>query len=446
MGLIENLRAAFSTPESFDSTPAWERDLIDAAYTSPETQTRIEFDYEDVSVNWKKKTSAFEFIDSDGTYVQDNGSTGRRIPMQIFFWGDDHHITADAFEAILNEVGFGQLEHPRYGVIQAVPFGNINRVERLKTGANQTVFQLIFFETTGIVWPLDQDSARDRATSAIDAYNAAAAQQFENQIDLDTPLEKSDFKNKYQTALNTVAAVTGAIAKTNAETNAKFTSIQDSINSSIDILIGDPLTLAFQTKILMQTPARIAGQVRASLEAYGNLAVDIFGKSGTAKANQYDSRNVNSFQNSQLFASGAVAASTVALISNQFTNKNDALLAAETLIEQYEALIEWTDDNYASIGDTINGESTESVLNTGLGDQQLQDAVALTAGLLIQISFTLREERRIILDRDRTMIDLVAEIKDDAPDAYLDEFINDNDLSVEEHLELKRGREIVYYV
>jgi len=71
--------------------------------------------------------------------------------------------------------------------------------------------------------------------------------------------------------------------------------------------------------------------------------------------------------------------------------------------------------------------------------------VALTAGFLVEISFNLKQERRIILTRNRSIIDLVAELYGTVDD-QLDFLISSNDLSGSEILEVPKGREIVYYV
>ena len=62
----------------------WELRLREAAYTSP-SGTRIPFQYENVRSAVTKKTTAFEFPDAPGTYVQDFGAAGSRYPMRVFF-------------------------------------------------------------------------------------------------------------------------------------------------------------------------------------------------------------------------------------------------------------------------------------------------------------------------------------------------------------------------
>ncbi len=70
------------------------------------------------------------------------------------------------------------------------------------------------------------------------------------------------------------------------------------------------------------------------------------------------------------------------------------------------------------------------------------------AGFLVEISFTLAQERTLKLDRHRTPVDLVAELYGTfgVLDERLDFFINSNALVGLDILEVPKGREVVYYV
>jgi hypothetical protein len=84
-------------------------------------------------------------------------------------------------------------------------------------------------------------------------------------------------------------------------------------------------------------------------------------------------------------------------------------------------------------------------IDTGETYQALQQATATATGFLVELSFTLTQERRIVLDEARTIIDLVAELYGSVDD-QLDFFISTNDLSGDEFTELPAGREVVYYL
>ena len=412
---------------------SWNDRIREAAYTSPSGQ-RLIFDYEDVSKAIDKKTTAFDFPDADGTYVQDLGNTGRRFPLRMFFWGNDYDQESDAFEAALLERGTGKLEHPIYGTVDVVPFGTITRRDDLKTAANQAIIEVAFWETIGLLYPASQTDPASEVLASVDEYNAAAAAEFEEVTDLDSAVEQSSFQNTYQATLDATKSGLQSVADTQADVQKQFEAINDSINNSIDILIGEPLTLAFQTAIMIQAPARALTNIEARLDGYSNLANLIIGGNDNIATPGLDSRNSNQFHKDDLYASTYVTGSIVSVVNNQFATKTEALEAADVILTQFADLVAWRDANFQSL----------SEIDTGSAYQQLLEAVALAAGFLVEISFSLKQERRIILDRNRTMIDLVAELYGSIDD-QLDFFINSNDLSGTEIKELPRGREIVYY-
>jgi len=413
---------------------AWNDRIREAAYTSP-SGVRQAFTYENVSKAVTKKTTAFEFPDADGTFVQDLGHAGRRYPLRIFFWGGDHDIEAATFEESLLERGDGKLEHPLYGTVDVVPFGEIKTRDDLKTAANQSIVEVTFWATIGLVYPTSQQDPAGAVLSAVSEYNDAVAAEFEGVTSLDFAVEQVTFENTYLALLGSAKAGLQAIANVQDDVRTQFNAITDSVEQGIDVLVSQPLTLAFQTVQLVQAPARALANIEARLSAYSDLANSLISGDGAVVSPGNDSRNSNDFHTNDLYVSTYVAGSVVSVVNNQFTIKTEALQAAEEVLDQLQAVTAWRDDNFQSLGE----------VDTGGAYQQLQEAVALTAGFLVEISFNLKQERRVVLSRARTIIDLTAELYGTVDD-QLDFLIASNDLSGSEILELPRGREIVYYI
>lgn len=413
----------------------WNDRIREAALKSASGEKRVVFNYEDVRKSFDKKTTAFDSPDADGTYIQDKGHTSRRYPMRVFFWGDNYDLEADEFDAILHEIGPLTLEHPIYGVINVVPFGTITQRDDLKTAANQAVIELTFWETTGFIYPSSQDDPASEVIIAIDKRNKETAEEFEAVVDLDSAVEQTTFKNSYDVLLNNTKAGLQSVSDAQDDVKKQFDAVYDSINNSIDILISEPLTLAFQTVIMIQSPSRALTNITARLDAYNNLTNSIITGDDAVQSPGNDSTNSNKFHTDDLYASTYVSGSVVSVVNNQFVTKTEALEAAEFILTQLDNVTNWRDDNFVSL----------SEIDVGGSYQKLQEAVALTAGFLVQISFTLKQERNIILDRPRTIVDLVAELYGSVDDQR-DFFITSNDLSGSEILELPRGRSIVYYI
>jgi len=413
---------------------AWNDRVREASYTAPDG-TRIVFDYEDVSRSVDKKTAAYEFPDAEGTYVQDLGRSGRQYPMRVFFWGPEYDTAAAAFESALLQRGTGRLEHPMYGVAQVVPFGTIKRRDDLKTAANQAVVELTFWDTISTAYPSSQNDPGSEVLTAVSEFSTASSEEISEALDLDAAIERVTFKNTYRGLLDSAAAGLAAIAEAEAAAERQFNIILESINLGIDALIADPLSLAFQTTQLIQSPARSVAAIEDRLSAYRDLTLAVISGSGASTGAGRDGREANAFRARELFASAYVTGSIVSVVNHRFGTKTDALAAAEAVLDQFNTVNAWRDDSYASLG----------IVDTGAAYQRLQEAVALTAGFLVFISFSLKQEKTIVLDRARTIIDLVAELYGTVDD-QIDFFIQSNRLTGSEILELPRGRSCVYYI
>jgi prophage DNA circulation protein len=403
---------------------SWIDRIKEAAYLSPSGE-RYTFEFENVRNSRDKKTTNFEFPDVDGTYVQDSGSAGRSFPLRCIFWGADYDLVADSFDAALFEVGTGKLEHPIYGTVDVVPTGTITRRDDLKTAANQAIIEVTFMSTLGLIYPSAQNDPASQVISTVASFNSAIASEFEDSIDLDTEVKKTSFKFQIKAFLNELS---NGVANVTAEFNA----INASINASLDVLAGQPLTLAFQIMQLIQAPGRATALITDKLDAYENLANSIISNNDGSTS---VSDTVNDYLTKDLFASGYVTGAVVSVINNQFDTRVAAIEAATAILELFDAVNTWRDENLTEL----------ETIDTGAAYQQLQASVALVAGYLVEISFTLKQERRIILDRARTIVDLTAELYGEI-DESIDFLIESNDLSGSEILELPKGREVVYYV
>lgn len=416
----------------------WIDRLSEAAYTSP-GGTRQTFLYEDVSREFTKRTAVFEFPGVDGSYVQDNGHSERRYPLLCIFAGAECDREALAFERLLLERGVGQLEHPMYGRVQVVPFGDIARRDDLKRAANQVIIEVTFWSTVGAIYPSSGASPRHEVLASLDATDAAVSGQFERSIQVDTEARRANAKLSTRSRLQAVRAALGAAADATADVRRQFADQERAINGSIDVLVGQPLLLAEQMLSLAKAPGRSAAGIQSRLAGYADLldrmlasSVSTAGDSSVLPALRV--RLANDFYLSDLVAAAALTGSVTSVLATEFTAKPQAIAAADEIARQATAHTDWRDERYGDIEEIDTGESY----------QALQESVALTIGYLVEISFSLVPERVVILDRPRNIIELCAELYGSIDDR-LDFLISTNRLTGSEILELPRGRRVVYY-
>lgn len=438
----------------FGANQNWSDRLRQAAYTSPQNRTRIVFDYEEVERTTPLTGTKFNFPNVNDAYIQRTGFDSREYPMRAIFSGPNHDKLATAFEAAILEPGIGRLDHPMYGgSLKVVPFGDLTRRNDLVKGGNQTIVEVTFFTSVPQIYPSSEPVGVNEILAAVSAFDEGASKQFFDCTNLKGALNKATGLATIRTFLRKVSSSLKTMSDSVSSVNRQFRDLQSTVNLGLDVLVGQPLLLARQIGDLIKAPGRALIGIESRLDGYAALAESIFGSPSANPAErlaagtsllQRRQQVANDMHISDLFVANAVAGSIVATtIEGSFTTRPQAVAAAAALVEQFDAAVAWRDAGFAALGE-IEDVSISQV-DTGQSIQALQDAMAVAVGFLVQTSFGLVPERRIAIDRDRTIIDLAAELYGSVDDEKLDLLITSNNLTGDELLELPRGRVISYY-
>jgi len=436
--------------------------LREAAFTSP-SGTRIKFLYQDVGRDYNLRGTVFEFPGVDEAFVMRTGNGPRRYPLRCCFTGPNCDLLATKFEEAVLEPGLGSLEHPRYGKIPVVPYGDVGRRDDLVTSVNEAIVEVTFWTTLDAIYPTNDAHPQSEILAAIAGFDLASAQQFASKMNLASAVNKAASKATIRSMLKQVGGALDGISSSVAGVRRGFGEATATINEGMDVLIGKPLVLAQQISQLIQAPGRALTGLGDRLDGYGLMAETIMGSTPANPGQRIDvtssllsrrQRVANDFHSSDLFVLNAIAGSIVAVTAQPvddqgrvvrgpiFRTRPQATAAAATLLEQLDAVIEWRDRGFAALG-TLPAVGGDQV-DTGEGYQAIKQAAALAAGNLVQSSFALVPEKSITLDRNRTIIDVCAQVYKTV-DSRLDFLIETNKLSGDEILELQRGRKILYY-
>lgn len=404
---------------------SWEDRIAEGAYT-PQSGGRIVFMFENVSQSVTLRGTAHEFPDASSTYVQRTGTSSRRYPIRAFFSGADHDVQAEAFVKAMEAPGRGKLEHPFYGTVDVVPFGEVTRRDNLKTAANQSVIDVTFFNDSGVVYPTSGEDPASLTLAAVDQSDALAAEAFGACVNTATAIDRVTLKHQVLTLLDSVASDLTAVTSAVPELAATFSGQVDSVRNSADTLIEKPATLAAQVVRSIGTAAQSPDKVGTKVRAYQSLA--------TSSA-QTTPESTNDLRSRDLYAIAETTSAARSVLNGTQTTRAEAVENAERLIATLDAVTQWREEGFKSLGEVDTGESYEAA----------QRAVATAAGYLVTVSFSLKQERRVVLDRARNIIELGAELYGD-PDLGADTLIITNNLTGDEIIELPRGREVAYYV
>lgn len=389
----------------------------------------------------ERRTAEFSFNGLDGVYIQDNGHGARKYPLRCIFSGNDHDRIATQFEDSLLTKGVGELEHPLYGTFPVVPVGSITRRNDLVAEANQSVVEVTFSTTLASVYPSGQGFPVSELQASISDFDLAAALQFSQTVSLSSAVQKASIKSVVRSALAEVRSGFEQLSGPLAQARRTVAEQQALINESIDVLVGAPLNLGQQLVNFALTPSRAFAGYIGRLEGYGRMIDGILRNFSSTSGD--DSQLLvtieakrNELRVADLMALSAVAGSVNSIVDQKYSTRPEALQAAETILNQMDLVVAWRDKRFDALGLTDTGEAYQAV----------QKAVAQAAGYLVESSFSLVPERRIVLDRARTILDVCGQLYGSTSNDRIDFLINSNSLSGDEILELPRGRVISYYV
>jgi prophage DNA circulation protein len=454
------------------------RAILDARYTSPSGKEAV-FLVEKAKRDTELKTGVFVFPHRDGAHVQHQGRGARMFPLACIFSGPECMDAADAFEEMLIERGAGELQHPAYGAVKAVPTGSFSREDDLVEGINESAVTVTFTETI-----VDGDAdvlaatAADAVAEAQDEFSEQAAADFASGLQTDDIPEQLAITGALEESAQSVSDNLQGLARSDKRTFADFVTSAKQLKSDIQNLYKKTqdaagkiesvyvkaLNIGRQVLRLMRLPSRAAVSISEKIKGYSELAADLI--------NQYRNdpfgtrKTAQAYSAAQLAITGAVAAiaegaslsvaeeaakspsaraSAASGVLNGtdagggtagVSSREEAVLAANTLVRLLEETQEFADTKIAANA-FVDSDSAAYLSFLTL--------VRNSAKLVLNASFSLPLQKTVTLDRDRQAVELCAELYGEI-DEKLDGFIALNNFNIDEIQLIPMGRSVSYYV
>ncbi len=428
-----------------------------ASYTSDTGATISSFAYRDVSKSKEKLSSTYEFANTNQTYVQTLGSTMLRLPLEMIFIGDNYIADAEAAFNVLDSSNYGTLQHPAYGEIDVAIVGEIKKEDRILTGIGSSTITVTFYQSIKTAYPATSLDARGSILDKIKEANESAATQASQAINIKDPVDEAtwqkdilksvkSFRKKVDDLLNTksIQDLTDKIQDTvnlTQSISSEITAIQRSVESNINGIaggavdvVGNLLTIGKQIQIFTQLPARLQVSIVDRANAFIDGLSSLLGLD--SKKDLVNNTNKNKFANADLQATATIAGLAEATITNtEFTTQAQAIEYVDVLLNQTEQYIAWRESQYTSL---------ELVDDDFSSYQQIQELVNLTAGYLLELSFTLQQQKTFICDKDYALPVIANRLYGSID--FEQRIIADNNLQGDELFFVSKGKQIVYYV
>lgn len=430
----------------------WQDNIKDATYTSPSGKV-FSFTYGTaLTRETDLKTATFTFPEVDGALVDSLGVGGKRFPLVCTFFGADCFILADNFEAGLCERGYGELQHPIYGVHKVVPTGTIERSDNLNSELNYSSVKIVFAET--IIdknFPASKVVTQDLIDSAMGKFSSNVVAEFANDLELDNVSDVIKLQGTLKEQSRTFTEGIGQTAKKSVSTWTRYQEIAEGLGGNVNDIGNKAAEYGEKLVSLSRLPSRLAINSLSKVESYGPVIKTFINAykrdpvGGVAVKNQFVATRLVLQSLVASLASGVASAmgGSGALDSPAgdsgsgnnaaFKSRDEVINTVLEIIELYEAVVDFCDSKV----------SKDLFVDTGLGYADMQEVVIQSLQMIINYSFDLPTRKVLTLGRDRQVIELVAELYGGFD--RLDEFIVDNNLTYDEIAVIPMGRQVVYY-
>lgn len=386
-------------------------------------------DWLNASFKTEYRHSLLEFIDVQGTYVDRRNRIGIKYNMEIYFQGADHIDIAKKFrESTDNNREPWLIEHPMYDIITVQPIaldydnsqGNVTKI----TGTVIETIQNVNSNFLGTL-PIDEIEILNSQTTDL-AVNSITETPGPEDVNSMAAANSNTFKKG-------VRIIESASGDYEAYYDA-FNTAATFINSAT----ATPL-LAMNSLIrVIQMPGLFAAEVKQRIGVltgtFDDLRQIIFGQVTVASKQIYSAQQI-----------GSVAAMCLAAASplpSDYKNADEVLEVLDKISGRYSQLVTDLD----SLQTSNAGGPLSFVIDAEL-ILSLDRLVKVTVTNLFTIALNSRTERTFICDQDTNWITLTHKLYGlDAIDANINELMNNNKFTLDEILQIPKGRKIVYYI
>jgi len=370
----------------------------------------------------------FNFPNVEGTLVKRGTVKGAKHNFTFVFQGENHLDFSFNFEKSAKDNRPWEIEHPFYGILRVHP----TSLTYDSTGINITRITGEFIETILDTFP----QVSLNPTEFIDII---ATETIEQSIEETSYQLKPDNKlkkllNKLSTLIYNINSVITKIEEEAQEYinyyNAAITQI-DTIQSNTNAAIRNISDVVY-------FPSRFEASIKSKLEGF---------KESFAQLEQIfkEPESTNNKVTYEFLGTTVVssAASTIAVSQeSDFNTSKDVVNVVEIIVEMYNSFVVKLDEQQNSvIGDENAYVPNYDSLN------KMNELVNFAVANLLKIATNSKQERSFYLENDSNALLLTHRLYGlDDNDENLVKFMNQNNIILNEIIQIKKGRKIVYFV
>ena len=368
------------------------------------------------SKNVSYNVEGIDFIGKDGTYVERKKTSGSQFPLELFFQGENCIEEAEQFELSGRDSRPWRIRHPFYDNRTVQPLSmSIDNSQY-----NVSKINVVVWETLERAFP--DDSINAQSDIITDKVNSDVSVQENFTETIKTPSSK--IITGSVRAINRIGKVYESVASTQSELNILKDYVRVATGAANNIISASTRFMR-ETQTLINFPFKVSQSIEQKLNSMSEVfeaLTSIFVKNDSTDEEllMYES-----------LSNTLVSQSCVSSVDSDYENREEVT----TTINQINDLYQQQKDTFEEIGYNQNSKNALDV----------DKIVNKTLSELYDIILDAKQERNIILNYDSNIV-LLAHKYYGPGDAKLNEFIERNNLSLKDILQVRRGTNIKFYV
>ena len=376
--------------------------------------------------------STFEFPNVSGSLVDRRLPKGTKYPLQLYFQGENHLDIAKAFEKSADDPRPWTLIHPYYGRIIVQPTSL--EIDNSKMNVSEIKTEVI--ETITQDYPKTSVVPQDKIANSVEDVNISIGAASINKIESVgiKPLTVS----KTAAFINKSNAKISKVIKVNADA-AAFTNKYNTLKASVNKFSSEAEDTITQTVDLLKTVADLPISVQEKTAVYTGLLQDTQSSFLSGTVNLIDKFLYMTNAGSII---AAMCLSVAKPQSTDYSTRNDVLSTIDVLLDANNVYVQLLDSVQSP-----NGGSLDSFVPDASSLIELNNLLNYTISNLFNIALDAKQERSIVLEEDSNWIVLAHRFYGlKADDSTIEQMIRNNNAGLNEMLQVKKNRKIIYYV
>jgi hypothetical protein len=365
----------------------------------------------------------FNFPNVEGTLIRKGTPQGARYTIEIMFQGEDNIDVSRQFERSCANQNPWTIIHPMYDDFVCHP----TTLTFDPSGLNTTRVTGTVIETILEDYPTAINDPQGTARDFFDEHLERMVVSFDN-IEL-SPQQSQSLANANQDAFDISAGQIQDEVQFNEYFNTFNTANAAIINATSNA--SAPIGAVYR---VITYPALFAQSVRSRLQLFRQQLNSLLSLLTPQNAVIYEAQAGACISGMFLTA--------VTPQANDYANAVDVLDVADIVVLAYN-------DYIANLDSLTAPDPTQpnAFIPNVAPLQTLQEGVFFTVSQLMTIALTAQQERTYILEEDSDVINITHRFYGlDLADENITRIIDSNNIGINEILEVKKGRKIVYYV